>query len=68
MLAAQSSSNADLLMSEALKGSVPSGTEAVNLEGFDAGWAHFEKEYGSGKAEPEEAAAVVAGGRSVEEV
>jgi 2-oxoglutarate ferredoxin oxidoreductase subunit gamma len=55
------------VMREAVKASVPSGTEAVNLQGFDAGWAHFEKEYGSGKAEPEAAAAGVAGGRSVEE-
>ncbi len=35
------------VMREAVKGSVPEGTEAVNLEGFDAGWDYFEKEYGT---------------------
>ena len=34
------------LMREAVKGSVPSGTEEINLEGFEAGWAYFQKEYG----------------------
>ncbi len=35
------------LMREAVKGSVPSGTEAVNVEGFDAGFDYFDKEYGA---------------------
>jgi 2-oxoglutarate ferredoxin oxidoreductase subunit gamma len=34
------------VMREAVKGSVPTGTEEVNLQGFDAGWEYFEKEYG----------------------
>ena len=45
------------VMREAVKASVPAGTEAVNLEGFDSGWAHFQKEYGSAAREPELAAA-----------
>ena len=53
------------VMREAVKASVPSGTEEFNLQGFDAGWVYFEKEYGSGKAEPEAAAASVAAGRSM---
>jgi 2-oxoglutarate ferredoxin oxidoreductase subunit gamma len=35
------------LMREAVKGSVPSGTEEVNLQGFEAGWDYFQKEYGA---------------------
>lgn len=34
------------VMREAVRGSVPTGTEEINLQGFDAGWAYFEKEYG----------------------
>ncbi|MBI4660006.1 MAG: 2-oxoacid:acceptor oxidoreductase family protein [Verrucomicrobia bacterium] len=36
----------------AVKTSVPAGTEELNLKAFDAGWAYFEKEYGpsAGKA------------------
>jgi len=52
------------VMREAVKGSVPSGTEEVNLQGFDAGWAYFEKEYGPGTPEPEAATAGTAAGRS----
>lgn len=51
------------IMREAVKASVPSGTEEVNVEGFDAGWAYFEKEYGSGAPEAEAAAAGRAAGR-----
>ena len=50
------------VMREAVKASVPAGTEAVNLEGFDSGWAHFEKEYGSAAPEAELAAATAAAG------
>ncbi len=45
------------VMREAVKASVPAGTEEGNLQGFDAGWAYFEKEYGPGGAD-----AVVAAG------
>jgi 2-oxoglutarate ferredoxin oxidoreductase subunit gamma len=37
-------------MREAVKASVPPGTEELNLEAFDAGWAHFEEAYGKKKA------------------
>jgi 2-oxoglutarate ferredoxin oxidoreductase subunit gamma len=33
-------------MREAVRGSVPAGTEALNLRAFDAGWAAFEADYG----------------------
>ena len=33
-------------MREAVKESVPAGTEELNLAAFDAGWAHFEEKYG----------------------
>ena len=36
-------------MREAVKASVPPGTEELNLEAFDAGWAHFEEAYGKKK-------------------
>ncbi|MGB2987789.1 MAG: 2-oxoacid:acceptor oxidoreductase family protein [Phycisphaerae bacterium] len=36
-------------MREAVKASVPPGTENLNLKAFDAGWAHFEQEYGDKK-------------------
>lgn len=32
-------------MREAVKASVPAGTEELNLKAFDAGWAYFEEEY-----------------------
>jgi 2-oxoglutarate ferredoxin oxidoreductase subunit gamma len=33
-------------MREAVKASVPGGTEEMNLKAFDAGWEYFEQEYG----------------------
>lgn len=33
-------------MRDAVKASVPAGTEALNLKAFDAGYEYFEKEYG----------------------
>ena len=33
-------------MRSAVRDSVPPGTEELNLRAFDAGWEHFEKEYG----------------------
>lgn len=35
-------------MREAVKASVPPGTEELNLKAFDAGFEYFEKEYGEG--------------------
>ena len=35
-------------MREAVKGSVPPGTEELNLKAFEAGWAAFEEQYGAG--------------------
>ncbi len=35
-------------MREAVKESVPRGTEELNLRAFDAGWEYFENEYGTG--------------------
>jgi len=49
-------------MRDAVKDSVPAGTEELNLRAFDSGWDHFEEEYGqkgkkkSAKAEEEEVA------------
>ncbi|UCF33530.1 MAG: 2-oxoacid:acceptor oxidoreductase family protein [Phycisphaerales bacterium] len=37
-------------MREAVKASVPPGTEELNLKAFDAGWEAYEKEYGEGEA------------------
>jgi 2-oxoglutarate ferredoxin oxidoreductase subunit gamma len=37
-------------MREAVKASVPPGTEELNLKAFDAGWGAYEKEYGEGEA------------------
>jgi 2-oxoglutarate ferredoxin oxidoreductase subunit gamma len=34
-------------MREAVRASVPAGTEELNLKAFDAGWASFEEQYGS---------------------
>ncbi len=40
-------------MITAVKGSVPAGTEDINLKAFAAGWEYFETEYGSkGQAAP----------------
>jgi len=38
-------------MREAVKVSVPAGTEELNLRAFDAGWAFYGEEYGEKKAE-----------------
>jgi len=38
-------------MREAVKSSVPPGTEELNLRAFDAGWAAFETDYSSKSAE-----------------
>jgi len=35
-------------MRQAVKDSVPPGTEELNLRAFDAGWEYYEKEYGAG--------------------
>ncbi len=48
-------------MREAVKRSVPAGTEELNLKAFDAGWSHFEQQYGRRKPEAEEAGAVAKG-------
>jgi 2-oxoglutarate ferredoxin oxidoreductase subunit gamma len=39
-------------MREAVKSSVPAGTQELNLRAFDAGWASFEADYGKESAEP----------------
>jgi 2-oxoglutarate ferredoxin oxidoreductase subunit gamma len=36
-------------MRDAVKSSVPAGTEDLNLKAFDAGYAYFEEQYGKGK-------------------
>ena len=36
-------------MREAVKASVPAGTEKLNFEAFDAGYEYFDKEYGKAK-------------------
>jgi 2-oxoglutarate ferredoxin oxidoreductase subunit gamma len=48
-------------MRDAVRGSVPAGTEDLNLKAFDAGYAYFEQEYGGGKTGKEEEAAAAAG-------
>ena len=45
-------------MREAVKASVPRGTEDLNLQAFDAGYAYFEQEYGENKEARKETAAV----------
>ena len=47
-------------MREAVKDSVPPGTEELNLKAFDAGWAYFEEEYGPKKGEGKQEAAAEA--------
>jgi 2-oxoglutarate ferredoxin oxidoreductase subunit gamma len=42
---------------EAVKASVPAGTEELNLRAFDAGCAYFDEEYGGKSAEKQEKAA-----------
>ena len=45
-------------MRQAVKASVPAGTERLNFEAFDAGYEYFDKEYGQAKqAKPPKAAA-----------
>jgi 2-oxoglutarate ferredoxin oxidoreductase subunit gamma len=39
-------------MREAVKDSVPPGTQELNLRAFDAGWAAFETDYALKPAEP----------------
>ncbi len=41
-------------MREAVKASVPAGTEELNIQAFDAGVEHFDKTYGEGRSEQEE--------------
>jgi 2-oxoglutarate ferredoxin oxidoreductase subunit gamma len=41
-------------MREAVRTSVPAGTEELNLKAFNAGWRYFEEEYGGGTKAPEE--------------
>jgi len=52
-------------MREAVRHSVPPGTETLNLRAFDAGWTHYEEEYGEKRAEGgdtrDEKKAVIAG-------
>ena len=36
-------------MRDAVKGSVPPGTEDLNLKAFDAGWDYYQQEYGEKK-------------------
>jgi 2-oxoglutarate ferredoxin oxidoreductase subunit gamma len=36
-------------MRDAVKASVPAGTEEMNLKAFDAGWDYFQEEYGTGR-------------------
>ncbi len=38
-------------MRDAVRGSVPEGTEELNLRAFDAGWEAFESEYGESAAD-----------------
>lgn len=47
-------------MRDAVKTSVPAGTEELNLKAFDAGWNYYEEEYGGKKPESKEKAAVAA--------
>jgi 2-oxoglutarate ferredoxin oxidoreductase subunit gamma len=44
---------------EAVKASVPAGTEELNLKAFDAGWAWFEEHYGADASGDATAAAEV---------
>jgi len=44
----------------AIKDSVPAGTEELNLKAFRAGWDYFSEHYGEGKAEEVEEAAMPA--------
>lgn len=44
-------------MRDAVKASVPPGTEGLNVQAFEAGCAYFDEEYGQGKEKRVEAAA-----------
>ena len=44
-------------MREAVRTSVPAGTEELNLKAFDAGWDYYEEHYGSQQGERREAPA-----------
>ena len=44
-------------MREAVKASVPAGTEELNLKAFDAGLAYFDEQYGSVREKKKETAA-----------
>ena len=46
---------------DAVKASVPAGTEDLNLKAFDAGWNYYEEEFGGKKAEGGEKAAAAKG-------
>lgn len=46
-------------MRDAVKESVPAGTEELNLKAFDAGVEYFDKTYGKGSAQEAEAAVMV---------
>ena len=46
-------------MRDAVKDSVPKGTEELNLRAFDAGWSAFEEDYGGAGTKKEEEAAPV---------
>ncbi|NIM20585.1 MAG: pyruvate ferredoxin oxidoreductase [Candidatus Latescibacteria bacterium] len=43
-------------MRDAVKASVPAGTEELNLKAFDAGYAYYEEEYSRGKQSEEKGA------------
>jgi 2-oxoglutarate ferredoxin oxidoreductase subunit gamma len=45
---------------DAVKHSVPRGTEELNLRAFDAGWDYFQEEYGDKKKDEEEPVAAAA--------
>ena len=48
-------------MQDAVKTSVPAGTEELNLKAFNAGWKFYEEEYGGKKPDSKAKAAVTAG-------
>ncbi len=49
-------------MRDAVKDSVPAGTEELNLKAFDAGWAYYEEEYGEAKEEKKKGVAAAGSG------
>jgi 2-oxoglutarate ferredoxin oxidoreductase subunit gamma len=48
-------------MRDAVRESVPAGTEELNLKAFDAGLAHYDETYGDGAPARDSEEAVVAG-------